>query len=129
MYHQVKSVPLNLAKSSSQLLKIFSALGSSLLCTVFSFQELLPHMFRNVSLLNFPQHPPFQRDSPWLQESIGCFEAEGQVVEDWAPQQGAEMRKTAWRIRFESPAGFILMMYKDQHRKEHSADNLACQLF
>lgn len=45
---------------------------------------------------------------------------------------GMGRRKGAWRIGFESPADFSLMIYKDQYRKDRkelSADSLGCRPF
>lgn len=59
----------------------------SIMHSLFSPGASPPGVQKRVSLLNFPQHSPLQKElRAWA--SIGCFEPEGQVAEDWAPQQG-----------------------------------------
>lgn len=102
----------------------------SIMHSLFSPGASPPGVQKRVSLLNFPQHSTAERAPSlgidwvlWTRRS-GC----------WGLGSAAGMgrRKGAWRIGFESPADFSLMMYKDQYRKDRkelSADSLGCRPF
>lgn len=94
---------------------------------LFSPGASSPGVQNRVSLLNF-HNILHCRESPGLRHRLGALNQKVRLLRTGLRSRDRE-EEGAWRIGFESPADFILMMYKDQHRKELSADSLGFRPF